>query len=91
MLEIKFTRTSIRDWNQLDGAVRTQFKKKLQELRLEDAPRLRLRGFGGLLFKVKITSPQFRLVYRIDQTGKQLIVISAGHRDSVYIKLSKVV
>ena len=91
MLEIKFTKTSIRDWSQLDGAVRTQFKKKLQELRLEDAPRVRLRGFGGLLFKVKITSPQFRLVYRIDQTSKQLIVISAGHRDSIYDRLEKIV
>ena len=91
MLEIKFTKTSIRDWSQLDGAVRTQFKKKLQELRLEDAPRVRLRGFGGLLFKVKITSPQFRLVYRIDQTSKQLIVISAGHRDSIYDRLGKIV
>jgi mRNA-degrading endonuclease RelE of RelBE toxin-antitoxin system len=91
MLEIKFTKASMRDWSQLDGAVRTQFKKKLQELRLEDAPRVRLRGFGGLLFKVKITSPQFRLVYRIDQTSKQLIVISAGHRDSIYDRLGKIV
>jgi mRNA-degrading endonuclease RelE of RelBE toxin-antitoxin system len=91
MLEIKFTKTSIRDWSQLDGAVRTQFKKKLRELRFEDAPRVRLRGFGGLLFKVKITSPQFRLVYRIDQTSKQLIVISAGHRDSIYDRLGKIV
>jgi mRNA-degrading endonuclease RelE of RelBE toxin-antitoxin system len=91
MLEIKFTKTSIRDWSQLDGAVRTQFKKKLRELRLEDAPRIRLRGFGGHLFKVKITSPQFRLVYRIDQTSKQLIVISAGHRDSIYDRIGKIV
>jgi mRNA-degrading endonuclease RelE of RelBE toxin-antitoxin system len=91
MLEIVFTKTSIRDWAQLDGAVRTQFKKKLHELRLEDSPRLRLRGFGGLLFKVKITSPQFRLVYRLDKPANQLIVIAAGNRDSIYDKLEKIV
>lgn len=89
MLEIKFTKGALGDWSALDSTTRTKLKKKLRSLTEMDAPRTRLMGFGGLLFKVKITKPQFRLIYRIDPNRDQLIVIAVGPRDVVYTQLKK--
>lgn len=89
MLVIKFSKSALSDWDGLDNAIRTKFKKKLVRLAALDSPRSRLRGFGGMLFKVKIAKPQFRLIYRIDEHQGQLIVIAAGPRDSVYTHLNK--
>lgn len=87
MLDIKFTNSALGDWIALDSRVKTIFKKKLARLAHLDAPRSRLKGFGGLLFKIKVTRPQFRLIYRIDPNQKQLIVIAVGPRDTVYTRL----
>jgi mRNA interferase RelE/StbE len=88
MLELKFTKSALIDWGELDPAIRARFKKRLQRFRLLVSSRSRLKGFGGMLFKIKITSPQFRLVYRIDEKQNQLIVIAVGPRDSIYTKLT---
>lgn len=88
MLELKFTKSALLEWGELDPTIRARFKKKLLRLRSIASSRIRLRGFGGMLFKIKITSPQFLLVYRTDEKQNHLIVIAVGPRDSIYTKLT---
>lgn len=87
MYRIRFTKSSEKEWRQLDNEVRVSFSKKLMRAASPEGSRIRLRGFGGELYKLKMTSPQIRLVYRLDYKERLLIVLTVGGRDVIYQKL----
>ena len=89
MYRIRFTKSSEKEWHKLDSAVRASLSKKLQQAAKPESSRNRLRGFGGELFKLKLTSPQIRLVYRLADKESQLIVLAVGGRDVIYEKLHR--
>jgi mRNA interferase RelE/StbE len=73
------------EWGRLDGAVRKRFKQKLLTERLL-APRVAKDALHGLAdtYKIKITSPQYRLAYHVDDQARVLTILAISTRDEVY-------
>ena len=70
-----------KEWDKLDSAIRTQFKKKLAE-RLE-FPRVESARLNGLrdFYKIKLRSAGFRLVYQVRDEEVVVSVIAVGKRE----------
>ena len=64
----------------LDGSVRTQFKKKLEERLI--TPRVPAAALSGMAdcYKIKLRAAGYRLVYRVDDGEVWVTVISIGLR-----------
>ena len=77
-----------REWNKLDESVKKRFKQKLQKERLMQ-PRVAKDALHGLpdLCKVKITTPQFRLAYHVNDNTRLLTILAVSSRDDVYALL----
>ena len=73
-----------KEWARLDRSVKTRFKSKLSE-RLQN-PRVTNAALSGSpdLYKIKITTPQFRVVYHVDDVRKRLTILAVTSRDDVY-------
>lgn len=77
-----------REWGKLDETVKRRFKQKLQRERLLQ-PRLAKDALHGLpdVYKIKITTPQFRLAYHVNDAEKCLTILAVSSRDDVYALL----
>ena len=77
-----------REWNKLDESVKKRFKQKLQKERLTQ-PRVAKDALHGLpdLYKIKITTPQFRLAYHVNDNTGLLTILAVSSRDDVYALL----
>ena len=77
------------EWARLDESVKRRFKQKLAKERLQ-TPRIAKDALHGLpdCYKIKITKPQFRLAYHVDDKAKQLTILAASSRDDVYAMLA---
>ncbi|OOF63766.1 addiction module toxin RelE [Rodentibacter pneumotropicus] len=79
---LKFHEKALKEWQKLGEPVKSQFKKKLYE-RLEN-PRVqadRLSGFSTALYKIKLRSAGYRLVYEVQDNEITVFVLSVGKRD----------
>ena len=80
---LEFKESALKEWKKLDGAIRSQFKKKLAE-RLErprvDSPRL-----SGMrdCYKIKLKNAGYRLVYQVDDNRIVVIVVAIGKREKL--------
>jgi mRNA interferase RelE/StbE len=84
---LRFESDALKEWNSLDKSIRIQFAKKLEN-RLED-PLVKSSELSGELkglYKIKLASLGYRLVYQIENLELTIVVISVGRRDknSVY-------
>lgn len=77
-----------KEWAKLDGSIKRRFKEKLVKERLKH-PRVAKNALRELpdCYKIKITTPQFRLIYHVNDTKKLLTIISVATRDDVYAEL----
>ena len=77
-----------REWSKLDESVKKRFKQKLQKERLAQ-PRVAKDALHGLpdLYKIKITTPQFRLAYHVNDYTGLLTILAVSSRDDVYALL----
>lgn len=77
-----------REWGKLDETVKRRFKQKLQRERLLQ-PRVAKDALHGLpdVYKIKITTPQFRLAYHVNDAEKCLTILAVSSRDDVYALL----
>ncbi len=77
-----------KEWAWLDNSVKSRFKTKIAE-RLEN-PRVVNTALSGAsdLYKIKITSPQFRLAYHVGDASKRLTILAVTSRDDVYDALA---
>ena len=77
-----------REWGKLDETVKRRFKQKLQRERLLQ-PRVAKDALHGLpdVYKIKITTPQFRLAYHVNDAEKCLTIFAVSSRDDVYAML----
>ena len=77
-----------REWARLDEGIRRRFKHKLAKERLLNprVPRDALHGAPDL-YKIKITTPQFRLAYHVDDARRVLTIMAISTRDDVYALL----
>ncbi len=79
-----------REWRHLDGSIRKRFKEKLAKERLitSRVPKDALRDLPDC-YKIKITTPQYRLIYHVDDIAKLVTLLSVASRDDVYEELKR--
>ena len=81
-----------REWGRLDVAIKRRFKQKLQKERLTH-PRVAKDALHGVpdTYKIKITTPQFRLAYHVNDETHCVTILAVSSRDDVYeaLKLRK--
>ena len=86
---LKFYPSALKEWKRLAPPIREQFKKKLKE-RLENPrnPANQLRGFKDV-YKIKLRSVGYRLVYEVEDQEIVVYVIAVGKRDKgiIYAKV----
>ncbi len=86
-----FIKKSEKEWKKLNAPIREQFKKKLKE-RLEN-PHVRYDKLSGFqnVYKIKLRSSGFRLVYEVVDDKVIVVVLSVGKREdgAVYRNLGK--
>jgi mRNA interferase RelE/StbE len=77
-----------KEWAKLDGSIKRRFKEKFAKERLKH-PRVVKDALRELpdCYKIKITTPQFRLIYHVNDEKKLLIILSDASRDDVYEEL----
>ena len=73
------------DWAKLDATVKARFKAKLNKERLR-RPRVTKDALHGLpdCYKIKIATPQFRLMYHVDDRRRTVTLLAVSSRDDVY-------
>lgn len=77
-----------KEWAKLDGSIKRRFKEKLANERIKH-PRVAkdaLRELPGF-YKIKITIPQYRLIYHVNDAKRLLIILSVATRKDVYEEL----
>ena len=86
--KIKFLPSALKEWNKLAPPIQQQFKKKLKE-RCHNPHNLasQLRGFKHV-YKIKLKSAGYRLVYEVDDDEIVVYIIAVGKRDKglIYTK-----
>ena len=88
---IKFLPSALKEWKKLAPPIQKQFKKKLNERILN--PRVQasqLRGFKDM-YKIKLRSAGYRLVYEVSDSEVAIYVIAIGKRERgiVYTKVEQ--
>ncbi len=89
--KLKFLPSAFKEWKKLAPPIQQQFKKKLQERLLPPRHRAdQLRGFKDV-YKLKLRSVGYRLVYEVDDGEIIVYVIAVGCRDHglVYDRMRK--
>ncbi len=79
--KIKFLPSALKEWKKLAPPIQKQFKKKLKERLL--SPRnqaTQLRGFKDI-YKIKLRSVGYRLVYEVNDKEIVIYVIAVGKRE----------
>jgi mRNA interferase RelE/StbE len=79
--KLRFHTLALAEWKKLDGSVRAQFKKKLEERLL--TPRVPSAALSGMAdcYKIKLRAARYRLVCRVDDGEVWVTVISIGLRE----------
>jgi mRNA interferase RelE/StbE len=74
-----------REWRKLDESIRQRFKHKLAKERLLQ-PRVAKDALHGLanFYKIKITTPQYRVAYHVDDRKHIVTIMAVSTRDEVY-------
>ncbi len=79
--ELEFHPSALTEWGKLDGSVRKQFKSKLTErLAQPHVPAARVSG-GLCLYKIKLRTAGYRLVYQVQDERVVVLVLSVGKRE----------
>ena len=79
--ELLFHVDARKEWDKLDATVREQFKKKLKE-RLQNPCIDAARVSGGCdLYKIKLRTLGYRLVYQVQEKLVVVLVLSVGKRE----------
>ena len=77
------------EWALLDESIKRRFKQKRIKDRLQQ-PRVAKDALHGLpdFYKIKITTPQFRLAYHVNDALRLLTIVAVSSRDDVYLLLN---
>ena len=89
--KIKFLPTALEEWKKLAPPIQAQFKKKLKERSTNPRNKAsQLPGFKNV-YKIKLRSVGYRLVYEVNDTEIVVYVITEGKRDRglVYNKVEE--
>lgn len=86
--KIKFLPSALKEWKKLAPPIQKQFKKKLKERLLNPRNKAsQLRGFKNV-YKIKLRSVGYRLVYEVNDNEIVIYVIAVGKRERgiIYVK-----
>lgn len=74
-----------REWAKLDESIKARFRKKLLGERLA-RPRVAKDALHGApdLYRIKITTPQYRLAYHVNDLNHIVTIVAVSTRDEVY-------
>jgi mRNA interferase RelE/StbE len=91
--KLEFVPSALKEWKKLGETVKAQLKKKLEKVL--ESPCIEKNRLSGVshLYKLKLRSSGYRLVYEVDQGRIVVLVLSIGkrNRSEVYKKaLSRV-
>lgn len=88
LFELKIHPQAEKEWTKLDGNIKRRFKEKLSQERLQ-RPRVAKDELHSLpdCYKIKITTPQYPLVYHVNDIEKILTILSVATREDVYEEL----
>lgn len=79
--ELGFVDDALAEWRKLDGSVREQFKRKLEErLANPRVPSAKLSGHPNR-YKIKLRTVGYRLVYEVRDEQLLVVVIAVGKRE----------
>lgn len=80
--ELEFHELALKEWQKLDGSIKTQFVKALSKrLHSPHIPSSRLRGDLQNTYKIKLRDVGYRLVYEVVDQRLVVIVIAIGRHD----------
>jgi mRNA interferase RelE/StbE len=78
---LEFHPNALKEWSKLDATIKPQFKKKLNErLRQPRVPSAAVSGARDL-YKIKLATLGYRLVYKVVDDTVTVLVLSAGKRE----------
>lgn len=87
--KLRFLPVALKEWKKLGAPIRSQFKKKLAE-RLENpkVPGDKLGGYDSV-YKIKLRSAGYRLVYEVVDEELLVYVLAVGKREkgNIYYSL----
>ena len=89
--KLDFYDQALKEWKNLDGSVRLQFKQKLAErLEAPHIPSAKLRDSKNR-YKIKLRGVGCRLVYEVNDLIITVTVVAVGKRDKseVYVKAAQ--
>ena len=88
--ELRFSQRAQKKWEKLGANVRAEFEPILRR-RLEEPhiPAATLRGAPNL-YKIKLRSSGYRLVYQVREQKLVVFVVGLGRRDEIYDDLREV-
>ena len=79
--KLKFLPSALKEWKKIAPPIQTQFKKKLQERLLKPRiPSGKLSGFKDV-YKIKLRSVGYRLVYEVNDSEITVYIIAVGKRE----------
>ena len=80
--KLEFHPLALREWEKLDGSIKSQFKKSLEKRVVNPyVETARLYSDLGGFYKIKLKTSGFRLVYEVIEGRLVIIVIAVGKRD----------
>ncbi|WP_341760859.1 MULTISPECIES: type II toxin-antitoxin system RelE/ParE family toxin [unclassified Candidatus Tisiphia] len=88
--KLEFVPAAKKEWDKLGEVIKQQFKKKLSSRLINPhIPKDALSG-GTNLYKIKLKSAGYRLVYEVDDIRITVLVLSIGkrNRNEVYKQLT---
>ncbi|MGF6098704.1 type II toxin-antitoxin system RelE family toxin [Pseudomonas sp. 18175] len=89
--EVEWDPKALKELRKLDGTIRLQFLKKLQER--QAGPRVPSDALHGMkdCYKIKLRGAGYRLVYRVEDERIVILVLAIGKRErsSVYQQAGK--
>jgi mRNA interferase RelE/StbE len=86
--EVQFTDAAARDWRKLDKAVQRRLRPKIDGLERNPRPPgcNPLTGYPGY-FRIRVAD--YRIVYTIDDGVLLVLVLTIGHRSTIYNRLPR--
>ena len=86
---LEFVPAAKKEWDKLGHTIKQQFKNKLSErLQYPNVLKDAISG-GNNLYKIKLSSVGYRLIYEVDDKSITVLILAIGkrNRNEVYRKL----
>lgn len=79
--KLKFVPSALKEWKKLSAPITSQFKKKLEERLVNPrVPSAKLGGYRSV-YKIKLRSAGYRLVYEVVEDEIVVYVLVVGKRE----------